>query len=160
MNDEITEAEARLALNSIEQRRQQVIAEIDVPSWYWISLAAGWIVLGVLAQFAPAWATTAGTVVFGAVHAAVSPRVLSGRHGSPQLSVHSNLVNRRVPALVIGFLILMTAVTVALALILNADGARHATLLASVVVATLVLLGGPRLMDTVRRRAERQLGGS
>ena len=160
MNDEITEAEARLALNSIEQRRQQVIAEIDVPSWYWISLAAGWIVLGVLAQFAPAWATTAGTVVFGAVHAAVSPRVLSGRHGSPYLSVHSNLVNRRLPALVIGFLILMTAVTVALALILNADGARHAALFASVIVAVLVLLGGPRLVDIVRRRSERQLHGS
>ena len=74
--------------------------------------------------------------------------------------MHSNLVNRRVPALVIGFLILMTAVTVALALILNADGARHAALFASVIVAVLVLLGGPRLVDTVRRRSERQLGGS
>lgn len=160
MNDEVTEAEARLALNPIEQRRQQVIAEIDLPSWYWISLAAGWIVLGVLAQYGPAWATFAGTLVFGAVHAAVSPRILSGRHASPYLSVHSDLVNRRVPALVIGFLILMTAVTVALALIANADGARHAAVFASVVVALLVLLGGPRLMDTVRRHAERQLGGS
>ena len=53
MNEDVTEAEARLALNSIEQRRQQVIAEIDVPPWYWISLAAGWIVLGVLAQYDP-----------------------------------------------------------------------------------------------------------
>ena len=160
MNDDVTEAEARLALNSIEQRRQQVIAEIDVPPWYWISLAAGWIVLGALAQYGPAWATFAGTVAFGAVHAAVSPRILSGRHASPYLSVHSNLVNRRLPALVIGFLILMTAVTVALALILNADGARHAALFASVIVAVLVLLGGPRLVDTVRRRSERQLRGS
>jgi hypothetical protein len=160
MNDEVTEAEARLALNSIEQRRQQVIAEIDVPSWYWVSLAAGWIVLGVLAQYGPAWATVAGTVLFGAAHAAVSPRVLSGRHASPYVSVHSNLVNRRLPALVIGFLILMTAVTVAFALIANADGARHAALFASVIVAVLVLLGGPRLVDTVRRRSERQHGGS
>ncbi len=160
MNVEVTEAEARLALTSIEQRRQQVIAEIDLPSWYWISLAAGWIVLGVLTQYGPSWATFAGTVVFGAVHAAVSPRILSGRHASPYLSVHSDLINRRVPALVIGFLILMTAVTVALALIADADGARHATVFAVVVVALLVLLGGPRLMDTVRRRADRQLGGS
>ena len=160
MSDEISEAEARLALSSIQQRRQQVIAEIDVPSWYWVSLAAGWIVLGVLAQYGPAWATIAGTVLFGAVHAAVSPRILSGRHASQHVSVHSNLVDRRLPALVIGFLILMTAVTVALALIANADGARHATLFASVIVAALVLLGGPRLVDTVRRRSERQLGGS
>ncbi len=160
MNNEVTEAEARLALSSIEQRRQQVIAEIDVPSWYWMSLAAGWIVLGVLAEFAPGWATIAGTVIFGAGHAAVAPRILSGRHASPHVSVHSDLISRRVPELVIGFLILMTAVTVALALIANADGDRHAALFASVVVAVLVLLGGPRLMDTVRRRAEKRLSVS
>jgi len=41
MNNEVTEAEARLALSSIEQRRQQVIAEIDVPPWYWVSVAGG-----------------------------------------------------------------------------------------------------------------------
>jgi hypothetical protein len=45
--------------------------------------------------------------------------------------------------MVIGFLILMTIVTVAFALIANADGARHSALLASVVVAALVLLGDP-----------------
>jgi hypothetical protein len=156
MNDEVTEAEARLALSSIEQRRQQVIAEIDVPAWYWISVAGGWVVLGVLADFGPAWATVAGTVVFGAVHAAVAPRILSGRHASPHVSVRGDLVSRRIPALVIGFLIVMTILTVAFALIANADGARHSATLASVVVATLVLIGGPRLMDTVRGRAERR----
>jgi hypothetical protein len=158
MNSKVTEEEARLALSSVEQRRQQVIAEIDVPSWYWGGLAAGWIALGVLADYGPAWATIAGTVAFGAIHAAVAPRVLSGRNGSTHLSVHSDLVSRGVPALVIGFLILMTAVTVALALIANADGARHAAIFASVVVAALVLIGGPRLMDAVRRRAEQRLG--
>jgi hypothetical protein len=157
MNNEVTEAEARLALSSVEQRRQQVIAEIDVPPWYWISVAGGWIVLGVLADYGPAWATVAGTVVFGTVHSAVAPRILSGRHASPHVSVRE-LVSRRVPVLVIGFLIVMTIVTVAFALIANADGARHSAILASVVVAALVLVGGPRLMDTVRRRAEQHLG--
>jgi hypothetical protein len=57
--------------------------------------------------------------------------------------------------LVVGFLIVMTAVTVALALIANADGARNPALLASVVVAALVLTGGPLLMASVRRHAER-----
>jgi hypothetical protein len=42
----------------------------------------------------------------------------------------------------------------------NADGARHSAILASVVVAALVLIGGPRLMDTVRRRATQHLGVS
>ncbi len=160
MEHEVTETEARLALSAIDRRRQQVIAEIDVPRWYWIGLAAGWVVLGVLAQYGPAWATVAGTVVFGAVHAAIAPRILSGRHGSPQVSVHGDLVSRRVPVIVIGFLVVMTIATVALALIANADGARHAALLASVVVAALVLAGGPSVMAMVRRRAERSFAAS
>jgi hypothetical protein len=153
MSSEITEAEARLALGSIEQRRQQVIAEIDIPSWYWFSVAAGWVALGVLADDGPAWATIAGTVAFGALHSAIAPRVLSGRHGSPHVSVGRDMVSRRVPTLVFGFLIAMTIVTVAFALVAHADGARHPAILASVVVAALVLTGGPSLMASVRRRA-------
>jgi hypothetical protein len=154
----IGESEAQFALSSIERRRQQVVAEIDVPTWYWFFLAAGWVLLGVLAEFGPAWAAVAGTVLFGAVHAVISSRVLSGRRGSPQLSIRGDLVSRRLPALVIGFLVVMTAATVAIALVLHADGARHATMWASVVVALLVLLGGPTLVASVRHRAERSLG--
>lgn len=53
MGSEITETEARLALDSIEGRRRQVIAEIDVPSWYWVGLAAGWVGIGALANWDP-----------------------------------------------------------------------------------------------------------
>jgi hypothetical protein len=158
MSTPIGETEARFALNSIQWRRQQVVAEIDVPAWYWFFLAGGWVVLGVLADYGPAWATIAGTVLFGAVHSTIAPRVLSGRRASPQLSVHSNLVSGWIPIFVIGFLLVMTAATVGLALLLNADGARHPATMASVVVATLVLCGGPTLMGWVRRRAERRLG--
>jgi hypothetical protein len=151
----IGESEAHFALSSIERRRQQVIAEINVPPWYWFFLAGGWVLLGLLADFAPAWATIAATVLFGAVHAGISPRVLSGRRGSSELSIRGDLVSRRLPALVIGFLLVMTAVTVGFALVLNADGARHAATWASVVIALLVLVGGPALVGSVRRHAER-----
>lgn len=154
----IGESEARFALSSIERRRQQVIAEINVPPWYWFFLAGGWVLLGLLADFGPPWATIAATVLFGAVHAGISPRVLSGRRASSELSIRGDLVSRRLPALVIGFLLVMTAVTVGLALALNADGARHAATWASVVVALLVLVGGPTLVGSVRRHAERAQG--
>jgi hypothetical protein len=157
MSSGITEAEARFALSSIDRRRQQVIAEIDLPWWYWMSVAAGWVALGVIAEYGPTWATIAGTVAFGAVHSAFAPWVLSGRHASPLLSVRSDMVSRRIPVLVFGFLIVMTILTVAFALIANADGARHSAVLASVVVAALVLTGGPSLMAWVRRRAEQRL---
>jgi hypothetical protein len=154
----ISESEAHFALSSIERRRQQVIAEINVPPWYWFFLAGGWILLGLLADFGPAWATIAATVLFGAVHAGISPRVLSGRRASSELSIRGDLVGRRLPVLVIGFLLVMTAVTVGLALALHADGARHAATWASVVVALLVLVGGPTLVGSVRRHAERTQG--
>jgi hypothetical protein len=157
MDSDISETEARLALSSIARRRQQVIAEIDLPWWYWASVATGWVVLGILADYGPAWATIAGTVAFGAVHSAFAPRILSGRHASPLLSVRREMVSRHVATSVVGFLTVMTVATVAFALIANADGARHPAVLASVVVAALVLVGGPSLMASIRRRAGQRL---
>jgi hypothetical protein len=151
----IGESEARFALSSVERASQQVIAEINVPPWYWGFVAAGWVLLGILAQFGPAWASIGGTVLFGAVHAAISPRVLTGRRGSAQLSIRSDVVTSRLPVLVIGFLLVMIAATLGIALVLHADGARHATVWASVVVALLVLVGGPSLVASVRRHTER-----
>jgi hypothetical protein len=151
----VNDAEARAALGTIEHRRRQVIDEIDVPSWYWWGLALGWIGLGVLNDLGHPWLTGAATLVFGATHAAVAPRVISGRHRTPHLSVRADVVGRRVPALVIGGLIGLGAVTVALALAADADGARHPVPMASIVVAVSIVLGGPQLMAAIRRRAAR-----
>jgi hypothetical protein len=158
VDDNITETEARLALDVVEHRRQQVAAEIDVPGWYWASMAGGWVVLGALGTWASPWVAAAATLVFGAVHAAVAPSVVSGRRGSSQLRVRRELVGRQVTVLVLGFLVAMTVVTVGVALVLDADGARHAGLLASVLVAGLVLVGGPGLVGWARRRAVRRSG--
>jgi hypothetical protein len=155
MSMPISEEEAGFALSSIERRRQQVIAEIDVPLWYWLVLAAGWVMLGILADYGPGWATVGATLLFGAAHSTIAPRVLSGRHGSRQVSIDRHLVSRRIPVLVIGFLMVMTAATVGFALLFNADGARHPAALSGVVVASIVLAGGPALMASVRRRAQR-----
>jgi hypothetical protein len=151
----ISDTEARLALDSIERRRHQILAEIDVPFWYWLVLAGGWVGLGVLADYGPGWATIVGTVLFGAAHAAFAPRIITGRRGSSQLSIHGDLVSRRIPLLVIGFLLVLIVATVGLGLLLHADGARHPATLAGVVVAMVVLSGGPALMASVRRRADR-----
>lgn len=87
----IGESEARAALSAIAQRRQQVIAEIDVPSWYWCAMAAGWVALGVVADYAPPWAYLAATLLFGAAHASISPRVLTGRRASSRLHVRHEI---------------------------------------------------------------------
>jgi len=158
MSIPIDDAEARFALRSIEQQRRQVIAEINVPPWYWGALAVGWVALGVISDYAPPWVDIVCTVLFGMAHASVSPRVLTGRRASSLLSVRADLADRRIPLLIIGLLVVMVAVTVALALLLHADGARHPATWASVVVAALLLAGGPALLGMVRRRIERSQG--
>ncbi len=155
MDIPIGESEAQFALASIERRRQQVLAEIAVPPWYWFFVAGGWIALGVMADYAPLWASTTATVLFGALHATAASRALSGRRGSTQLSIRPELVSHHIATSVIGFLVAMTAVTVGVALLLNVDGARHPAALASGAVAAVVLSGGPALMGWLRRRAER-----
>ncbi len=151
----IDEREAYLALNTVERRRQQVVAEIGIPRWYWLSLAFGWVGLGALSQWGPAWAAAVGTILFGATHSVIAPHVIHGRRGSSQLSVRSDLVNRRLPFVIIGFLVLMACLTTIFALVLNADGDGHPAFTASVVAALLVLTGGPTLVSALRRRAER-----
>jgi hypothetical protein len=153
MDTPIGDAEAQFALRAIEERRRQVIAEINVPTWYWLALAAGWVALGVIADDAPTWVDIVCTLLFGAAHASIAPRVLSGRRASSQLSVRSELVDRRIPILIVGLLVVMVAATVVIATLLHADGARHPATWASVLVAALLLAEGPALMATVRRRA-------
>jgi hypothetical protein len=85
---EIGETEARLALSSIElsSASRRMIAEVEMRRWYWWALAARWVRLGILADLDRPWLTLAVTLCFGAVHASVASRILSGRHRSQQLS--------------------------------------------------------------------------
>ena len=155
MAEQVNRVDAGHALDDIELRRRQIVDEINIPAWYWWGLALGWVGLGLVSVAANPWLTVVATVGFGAVHSAVAARVIDGRHGSRQLSVRADVVSQHVPALVIGFLITLVAITVALALVADALGAPQPTLIASVVVAIAVLIGGPRLMALVRHRAER-----
>jgi hypothetical protein len=155
MANDVTDAEARAALDAIERSRRQVIDEIDMPRWYWWGLALGWIGLGVVTDLRHPWLTLVATLAFGAVHAAVSQLVIGGRHRTPQLSVRADVAGRYAPLLVLAGLGGLAALTVVAAVAASADDARHPVTMASVVVAVLILLGGPRLMAAVRRRAAR-----
>jgi hypothetical protein len=152
-----TDAEARLALHEVERARYRVIDQIGMPAWYWGGLAACWLLLGVLADVANPWVTFAATVTFGAVHSAVSQRLLAGRQRTGDVKVRADVTGRRAPLLLFGSLLGLGVVTVAAALAAHADGARHPATMASVLAAVAILLGGPRLMAAIRddaRRAE------
>jgi len=155
MDRPITPSDAQAALDTIERSRLRVIEEIDVPAWYWWGLALGWIALGVIADVGPDWLTTVATVVFGAVHASVAPRVITGRHASRDLSVRAALAPPQLARIVIGGLVALGALTVALALLARADGADHPVTIASVLVALIIVLGGPLLLNAACGRAVR-----
>jgi len=153
MEHEMTQVEARSALDAIERGRRRVIDEIDMPRWYWWGLALGWIALGYITDLDHPWVTSAATLAFGAIHASVAPRVIDGRHRTDQLSVRRDMAGRHLPRLVIGALLALALVTIAGALAANADGAGHPVTIASVLVAVMIVLGGPQLVAAYRRRA-------
>jgi hypothetical protein len=155
MTNSLSDAEARLALHEVERGRERVIDQIGMPRWYWWGLAACWIALGVLSDVANAWVLAIATITFGAVHSAVSQRLLAGRQRSGDVRVRADVVGRRAPLLVFGFLVGLAGVTIAAAFAVYADGAEHPATIASVFVAALILLGGPRVMAQIRARARR-----
>jgi len=157
MTNSIDAGDARSALSTVELRRRQVIAEIDMPRWYWLGLAAGWIGLGVIADVGPGWMAAIATFTFGAAHAATAQHVLSGRRRSGSLSVRAELVGTHVTALVMTFLVGLVVLTIAAALLIDADGADHPATIAGVMAAIAVALGGPELMAAVRKRALRSV---
>jgi hypothetical protein len=155
MTNSVTDTEARAALDAIERSRREVIAEIDMPTWYWWGLALGWIGLGVVTDLRHPWLTAAATLAFGAVHAAVSQLVVGGRHRTTQLSVRAEVAGLWTPFVVIAGLLGLAALTIAGAIAASADDARHPVTISSIVVAVVIVFGGPRLMAAIRRRAAR-----
>jgi hypothetical protein len=156
MTDYPTNAEARVALHDVERARQRVIDQIGMPRWYWWGLAACWVALGLLNDVASAWIVAIATLVFGAVHSAVSQRLLAGRRQRGDLKVRRDVAGNRAPLIVFGFLIALAGVTVAAAFAAYADGAEHPGTIASILVAVMILLGGPRVMAAIRADASRR----
>jgi hypothetical protein len=152
MHGDITPGEAHAALAAADRGRRAVIDEIALPAWYWWFLALGWIALGVLSDLGNPWVSSTATVVFGAAHATIAPRVIDGRHRSDRLTVRRDVTGRHIARVVIAAVVAMVFVTVAAALAVNADGAGHPATIASAYVATIIVVGGPRLVDVLRRR--------
>ncbi|MFZ1995462.1 MAG: hypothetical protein WAU75_15225 [Solirubrobacteraceae bacterium] len=158
MEPHVTANEARAALDSVDRGRRQVIDQIDLPRWYWFGLALGWIALGFITDLKHAWLTTAATLLFGAVHSTVAPRVVDGRHRSHQVSVSRELSGKQTARLVLGGVVACALLTIAGAVAVNADGANHPVTITSIFVAVIIVLGGPQLLASVRRRVARDPG--
>ncbi|WP_440714029.1 hypothetical protein [Gordonia sp. FQ] len=150
MNDTTHEG-ARSALDSIDSAQHAMAGEIGLPRWYWWMMAAGWIVLGVLGDLTPGWVAIVATVLFGAGNATLAGRLYDGTRGTAGVRLNRSQVSRRLPWLIIGILVVLVLPTIGVALGLDADGAGHPGLLASVFVAAIVGFGGPEILQRLRR---------
>ncbi len=153
---DVTAEEARQALTSIEASRRVVLDEVGMPSWYWWALATGWVLLGWVTDLERSWVTATATVAFGALHSIAWQRVMGGRQRTNRLSVRAEVLGRYAPFVVLGALVGLAGVTVLASLAVDADGAQHPVTIASMIVATMIVLGGARLMAAVRRVAARR----
>ncbi|MGW5312795.1 hypothetical protein [Nocardia thailandica] len=143
--------QARAALDAVERARRGVDAEVGLPRGYWWAMAGGWVVLGAIGQWAPAWLTVAATVLFGAGHATLASRLLGGQRRTGRALVSRAVAGRWTAWLVIGMLCGFVLLTVAVALGLSADGARHAAVWSAVFVAAVIGFGAPEILRTGRR---------
>lgn len=149
--NEIDRDQAQSALDAVADAQRRISADVGLPRAYWWSMAGGWLALGVIGDFAPAWVTTVATVAFSLGHAVVATRLLDGRRGRPDVQLRRSIAGRGVVAAVTGILLLAVAVTIGLAVALHADGTRHSTVFAAITVATAIGFGGPAMLATVRR---------
>ena len=145
--------EAQRSLEEIEHRRQGVVDQIGVPGWYWLGLAGAWICLGAAADLGPAWLTFAATLAFCVGNSFSSHRYLGGRHRSAQVSVRDDVAGRRTASIVGATLFGLVGLTALAAVVVSADGASHPVLVASVIAAVILVVGGPRVMAAVRVHA-------
>jgi len=147
----MTPAEAREALDVVARARRQVADEVGLPRLYWWAMAVAWVLAGVLQEFGPQVAVSILGLLFGTGHAAFASRYLDGRRRRARLRVSASVAGRRTPAVVIGMLLGLVAVTVVAGNLLYADGAGHPSIWASILVGAVIGLGGPEILATLRR---------
>lgn len=143
--------QAQDALDAARRAQRAVAEQVGLPRAYWWALAAGWLILGLLGDFAPSWVATTATIVFALGHSIIAPQLLDGRRRTSHLQVSRDVAGGRTPLAAIGVLMIMVALTVALGFALDADGAAHPAMWASVVVAAIVGFGGPEILGVARR---------
>lgn len=151
--ENIAPEDASAALAAVGHARAQVADEVGLPRWYWWALAAGWVFVGAAGLAGSTWLPLAATLVFGAAHATVASRLLSGQQRTPGLRVSADVAGTRIPLVIIGMLLGLVALTIGAGFAFDADGARHAGLDAAVFVAAVVGLGGPEILRVLRRWA-------
>ncbi|WP_328398307.1 hypothetical protein [Nocardia sp. NBC_00416] len=142
--------QARAALDAVERARGRVAREVGLPRGYWWAMAAGWVVLGLIGDLGPQWLIITATLIFGVGHSFAASRLLNGRRRTDQVQVSAAVAGRRTPIVVVGMLCALVALTLGVAMALDADGDRSPGIWAGVLVAAIIGFGGPEILRVLR----------
>ena len=148
---DIDPEEALDALESANRARKQMSDEVGLPKGYWWAMAAGWLALGAIAQFCPWWVSVAATVVFGVGHSILASRLLSGARRTSGVQVSREITGVKNVLVVVGILLVLVALTISFALVLDAQGVGMPALWSGLVVAVMTGIGGPEILASVRK---------
>lgn len=157
MADQIHPEDAARALAQIRDRQGQVIDVGVIPIWYW------WLIGGLIVLLAAAVeSTNPATVGIGVVVFVLG--VLGGTglavRRALRVQIRNDLLGARGILLILGFVALTVAASLAVAFGLDAAGVPYPAALGNLVAAILLVVGGPLLMRALRRvMLNRRAGG-
>lgn len=154
----IAPIDAELALAEMQIRREQVVRENLVPSWFWSSIGVLMVVFVAAVESQVRWILAAGVAVYAVGLTGLILLVVRGR---ARVRVRPWLLGVRGFAAIFGFAFGLVAVGLGLGFTLDALGVPFPATVALVPVAVGTAAGGPRLMAYLRRLImSRPLAGS
>ena len=148
MTNAIEPGDAGTALGEIRRRQDQVIDAAIVPSWYWWAVAAASVGLGVVVDGRSAIAIGAAAVAYAIGVTGLSLWV--GLGGARRVKVNERLLGAEGAGLIVGFVGIVVAGTIGLALALQTVGVAQAGMLSTIACGAALVVGGPRLMGRLR----------
>ncbi len=142
-------AEAAQALGEIERQQRGVIERALVPGWYWWVVAAGMVVVGVVADTRQATVILITAILYGLGVAGLTFAMIAGVPARAR--VRSDLLGPKGAFAIVLFVWVVVGVTLGIAFALQAAGSGHPAAIATLVGAAMTALGGQWLMQRLRR---------
>lgn len=139
---------AASSLDRIAATHERLIDRVAVPAWYWWTVAALTVGLGLVVDRGTPLAVGIGAPVFAVAVAGVTAWVILG---GGRAQVGRDLLGDTGAIRIVGFVGLVVGASLAVGFALRAAGVPYPATIATVVAAIGLAAGGPLLMRSLRR---------
>jgi hypothetical protein len=149
MSERLGPDDAARALDEIGRRQSQVIDLAVLPTWYWWTIGALMVVLGIGVDTHTTTSVAVCASVFAVGVAAATARVTFGPARRARL--RNDLLGPAGVLAILGFVAVIIAVTLGLAFSLRAAGVSHPATIGCAAGGLVMGLAGPALTRRLRR---------